>query len=99
MNGNQQFRSLGANLGPDSRKQSQVPVLNGVTSDSDILADPALDFGPCLNDEGETDARVGFHVRPCNLAPHLPVGPARYPARLDTMQLRCLRQVTGASRV
>jgi hypothetical protein len=55
-------------------------VLNRVTSDSDILADTVKDFGPCLNDEGETDAQVRFRVRPCNLFPHLRVRPATYPA-------------------
>ena len=55
-------------------------MLNRVTSDSDILADTVKDFGPCLNDEGETDAQVRFRVRPCNLCPHLRVRPATYPA-------------------
>lgn len=55
-------------------------MLNRVTSDSDILADTVKDFGPCLNDEGETDAQVRFRVRPCNLFPHLRVRPATYPA-------------------
>jgi len=39
-------------------KTARVPVLSGVTSDSDILADTVNDYGPCLNDEGETDAQV-----------------------------------------
>jgi len=55
-------------------------VLNGVTPDSDILADTVNDYGPCLNDEGETDAQVRCRVRPCNLFPHLRVRPAKYPA-------------------
>lgn len=61
-------------------KTVEVPVLNGVTSDSDILADTVNDYGPCLNDEGETDAQVRYRVRPCNLFPHLRVRPAKYPA-------------------
>jgi hypothetical protein len=55
-------------------------VLNDVTTANGILADPVEDFGPCLNDEGETDAPVRYPGRPCNLCPHLRVRPATYPA-------------------
>jgi len=62
-------------------------VLNGVTSDNDILADTVNDYGPCLNDEGETDAPVGIRVRPCNLSPTCQWA-GENPARLDPMQIR-----------
>jgi hypothetical protein len=53
-NGDQQLRSLGTK--PRSKLPITVnePVLNAVTCDNGILADPVEDFGPCLNDEGET---------------------------------------------
>lgn len=45
------------------------PVLSGVTSDSDILADTVNDYGSCLNDEGETDATVGIRCNPAIFVP------------------------------
>lgn len=48
-------------------------MLNEVTFDNDILADTVQSFGPCLNDEGETNVPVWFPKQPCNLFLHLPV--------------------------
>jgi hypothetical protein len=51
---------LGTSLSPSSRKQSEMPVLNGVTSDNGILADTAKDHGPCLNSKERRDAPVRY---------------------------------------
>lgn len=53
---------------------ASAPVLSDVTIANGILADPVEGFGPCLNDEGETDAPVRFPGRPCNLFPQLASG-------------------------
>jgi hypothetical protein len=59
-------------------------VLNGVTPDSDILADTVKDLGPCLNDEGETDATVRFPSATLLSFSPLASGAGEISSRLDT---------------
>jgi hypothetical protein len=58
------------------------PVLNGVTSVNESSQIRLRTSGPVSTMKERLDAPVRFPGRPCNLCPHLPVGPATYPTKV-----------------
>jgi len=75
MNGDQLLRCLGTD--PFQAPETTLkPVLNEVTFERRILADPARASGPVSTMKERLSAPVWYPGRPCNLFPHVRVGAA-----------------------